>query len=272
MSVTLLTPRDAPALAEKINYQHQQAQSFWRTTAQHAIRCGELLQEAKLDLDHGDWTGWLAENFTGSPRTARQYMQLADAHRENPALLQAADDSSISVAVRAVAKPRRQPQTQDQIVDATVVQDQYTLTVTQLAQLVKAFGGATTEDRIRTWIERLTEPKMGLCADCDAPIIQVNVKGTLVTADADEWEPRAACQSCLHTRRAHPGQPISCSRCFNTGYVGVVRPPGPMLAIDMAWAETPHARVIGERTDRRKGEAAHPIHQCPRRRDQKQAA
>ena len=42
---------------------------------------GDGLTEAKSVLAHGQWDGWLSENFELSDRTARLYMQLAE-HRE----------------------------------------------------------------------------------------------------------------------------------------------------------------------------------------------
>jgi hypothetical protein len=84
----------------------------------------------------------------------------------------------------------------------------------------------------------------------------------MLVAEVVEWEPRAACQSCAFTRAAHPDRPVSCARCGNSGYVGRKRPPGPMVAIDLAWADEYHVRLIGEKTDRREGEALHEIHVC----------
>lgn len=106
-----------------------------------------------------------------------------------------------------------------------------------------------------------------LCVICLEPVMWVVVRRRLHLVDLYEWEPRAACQLCLHTRRAHPGRPVSCGRCHNTGYVGTDRPAGRMLAIDVAWSDEdrdnePHVRIIGPSTDRRKGEALHPFHAC----------
>lgn len=117
-------------------------------------------------------------------------------------------------------------------------------------------------DRVRHLQAVHLEPVRALCPACLRPVLQATVRGQTVIADFYEWEIRAACQSCLHTRRAHPGRPVSCGRCHNTGYVGSSRPPGKMLAIDVAWADEPHLRVIGPRTDRRRGEALHPLHIC----------
>jgi hypothetical protein len=84
-----------------------------------------------------------------------------------------------------------------------------------------------------------------------------------IVADIQEWEPRAQCGSCLHTRHAHPHlREVSCARCADTGYIGSRRPPGWMLAIDMAWGDDIHLRVVGPRTDRREGEALHAMHIC----------
>lgn len=103
-----------------------------------------------------------------------------------------------------------------------------------------------------------------LCAICLQPVMWVIVRARLVLVDMYEWEPRAQCQSCLHTRRAHPGRPVSCGRCGNSGYVGSQRPKGRMLAIDVAWSDSDrlHVRIIGPKVDRRRGEALHPFHVC----------
>jgi hypothetical protein len=43
----------------------------------HAIRCGDLLVEAKKGIAHGEWTAWLAANTSICETTARGYMRLA---------------------------------------------------------------------------------------------------------------------------------------------------------------------------------------------------
>jgi hypothetical protein len=103
-----------------------------------------------------------------------------------------------------------------------------------------------------------------LCVICLAPVMWVIVRGRLHLVDVYEWLPRGACQSCMHTRRAHPGRPVSCGRCGNTGMTGRERPQGRLVAIDVAWSDDdePHVRVIGPSTDRRRGEALHQIHDC----------
>lgn len=53
-----------------------------------------------------------------------------------------------------------------------------------------------------------------------------------------------------------------CSRCGGDGYVGSTRPQTTMLGIDMAWGDEIHVRLIGARTDRRRGEGLHELHAC----------
>jgi hypothetical protein len=43
----------------------------------HAIRAGELLNQAKAQIQHGGWLSWLAANFPHHVTTARDYMRLA---------------------------------------------------------------------------------------------------------------------------------------------------------------------------------------------------
>lgn len=122
-----------------------------------------------------------------------------------------------------------------------------------------------------------TDPLRNLCPYCDQPVLLATINAdTLgrgnarghthdlqIIADVREWEPRAQCGSCLHTRRAHPSLNIvSCARCADTGYIGTKRPAGWMLAVDMAWGDEIHVRVISGRTDRRAGEALYPMHIC----------
>ena len=68
---------DLDTLAAQINAEHQACATALRTTLAHAVRAGELLAEAKAVVGHGGWLPWLETNFTGSERTARNYMRVA---------------------------------------------------------------------------------------------------------------------------------------------------------------------------------------------------
>jgi len=64
-------------LAEQANRHHADAQAKAQEAVQHAIEAGRLLTEAKAQVAHGQWSTWLADNFIGSARTAREYMKLS---------------------------------------------------------------------------------------------------------------------------------------------------------------------------------------------------
>src|SRR5687768_15050907 len=97
--------RTLPRLAEQIRAEHEAAESDWRSALGHALRAGELLNEAKERVEHGDWSRWLRINFPASERTARLYMQAA-ANRQRVAEVGA---TSLREAVKAIAKPRPEP-------------------------------------------------------------------------------------------------------------------------------------------------------------------
>lgn len=64
------------SLVERINHEHRACALATGAAVRHAVRCGELLAEAKAGVRHGEWLGWLRENFAGSARTAQKYMRL----------------------------------------------------------------------------------------------------------------------------------------------------------------------------------------------------
>lgn len=111
------------------------------------------------------------------------------------------------------------------------------------------------------------EPTRHLCFHCLRPVIRATVHGEQVTADVHEWLPRGECLSCAETRHANPGVHVDCKRCGGTAMVGEPRPPGRLLAIDVAWGDDVHLRVVGENTDRRRGEALYELHICKERFD-----
>ena len=64
-------------IASEINREHRLAEEHAAQAVDHAIRCGEMLIEAKAQLKHGEWLPWLAANFEGSEDTAGNWMRLA---------------------------------------------------------------------------------------------------------------------------------------------------------------------------------------------------
>jgi len=70
-------------IAAKIIAEHARAQDAARSAVEHARSAGMLLTEAKLQVAHGEWAGWVRDRLPFSLRTAQTYMRVA---RELPGL------------------------------------------------------------------------------------------------------------------------------------------------------------------------------------------
>jgi len=91
---------DLDQLAHAIREEHEACEAAMTATVQHAIRCGELLADAKARVKHGEWLPWLAENFDGSAWSAQAYMRLsANAGRVTHL-------GSVREAIAGLARPR----------------------------------------------------------------------------------------------------------------------------------------------------------------------
>jgi hypothetical protein len=91
-------------LAAEIHVEHQAAVRCASEAVAHAIRCGELLTQVKASLPHGAFGAWLAANVEFSDRTARGYMQIANA---DPAIRQRVAVLSLREAMAAIADKSR---------------------------------------------------------------------------------------------------------------------------------------------------------------------
>jgi hypothetical protein len=90
-------------LVAAIRAEHEAAQHCAAQAVAHAIRVGELLQQAKDSLAHGEFGAWLAANVEFSDRTARGYMRLAGLDAANR---QRVADMSLRAALQSLAEPR----------------------------------------------------------------------------------------------------------------------------------------------------------------------
>lgn len=69
-------------LAARIRAFHLATSDNLRRSVESGIAAGELLIEAKGQLQHGQWLPWLRENCDISERTAQLYMRLAKHRKE----------------------------------------------------------------------------------------------------------------------------------------------------------------------------------------------
>jgi hypothetical protein len=86
-------------LAVTIRREHEAAAEAVKRGLNHAIAAGQLLNEAKALLRHGEWLPWLRDRCAISDRTARLYMSLA----KNRELLEGQIGNVADLSVRGAA-------------------------------------------------------------------------------------------------------------------------------------------------------------------------
>jgi hypothetical protein len=78
-ATTLPAVRPSPAdLAKRINEKYSEIVASLRTTFIRAVEIGELLEQAKDRVGHGNFEAWLSSHCQLSFSTARRYMKLAE--------------------------------------------------------------------------------------------------------------------------------------------------------------------------------------------------
>jgi hypothetical protein len=71
--MSALVPVD---LVERIEREHSAANRDARSALEHAVRCGELLTEAKATVEHGAWLPWIEEHLSFGARQAQKYVRI----------------------------------------------------------------------------------------------------------------------------------------------------------------------------------------------------
>ena len=101
---------EAPGTAElavKIDAAHRAATSAIQNALTNAVRCGELLIQAKSQVPHGEWLTWLQGQTKVSERTAQAYMRLARKLKSiDP---QRVADLSVRDALAVISTPKPRP-------------------------------------------------------------------------------------------------------------------------------------------------------------------
>jgi DNA N-6-adenine-methyltransferase (Dam)/Protein of unknown function (DUF3102) len=98
---TLAADLELRRFAFDANDAYQRAQDAASEAVAWALRAGQALIQAKALVEHGSWASWLADNFEGSERSARLYMQLA---REVPKLDEKSATAVADLSLREAAK------------------------------------------------------------------------------------------------------------------------------------------------------------------------
>jgi hypothetical protein len=93
-------------LAARIKAEHEATALSLKRGIEHAIKAGELLIQAKAQLDHGSWLPWLKEHCAMRPRMAQNYMQIARRRGELESNAQSIAHLTLPKALQALAVPR----------------------------------------------------------------------------------------------------------------------------------------------------------------------
>jgi hypothetical protein len=96
--------RTLPDLAAQINAEHEACLAAARDAITRAIEVGRLLSEAKSQLQHGEWAGWVEANCTFRQREARNYMRVYRHRRQIGNGV--ADFGSLREAIAALTEPK----------------------------------------------------------------------------------------------------------------------------------------------------------------------
>jgi hypothetical protein len=84
-------------LGAQVKAQHEASVAASKRVVEHAMVAGDLLIEAKAQLEHGEWLPWLRDQCGISARTAQRYVRLA----ENRSVIEAKYDTVSYLTLRA---------------------------------------------------------------------------------------------------------------------------------------------------------------------------
>lgn len=93
-------------LARRINAEHAACEAAARDALHHALEAGRLLIDAKGQVQHGEWLGWIEANCTCAPRTAQLYMRVARRWPELESKAQRVADLPLREVAGLLAEPR----------------------------------------------------------------------------------------------------------------------------------------------------------------------
>lgn len=100
-------------IAESIATHHKMATEAALNAVEYACQAGELLNQAKEQVAHGEWLPWLREHCGLSERTARNYMRLSRLLKADPLKSARVADLPLRQALRELSETKVQPMTRD---------------------------------------------------------------------------------------------------------------------------------------------------------------
>lgn len=90
-------------LAARITAEHEACGAAMKRGIEHAMTAGALLIESKARISHGQWLPWLRDHCGVSERSARRYIQLAQARPDLEAKTATVADLTLREAIELLA-------------------------------------------------------------------------------------------------------------------------------------------------------------------------
>lgn len=118
--------RSLEVILAEIRQEHEAVVTTFRKGLQHAKRVGELLNEAKAQVDHGDWTEWVKQNCLFSKRTAENYQRIAkhwsEIEAKSQSIVDFDSDLTINRALDLIATPKQDESATNVAADPAIVE------------------------------------------------------------------------------------------------------------------------------------------------------
>jgi hypothetical protein len=156
------------ALAGEIVAAHEAACLAARAGLDHARRAGELLMQAKAEVQHGEWLGWLALHCPAiSERTAQVYMRIAREWPELEAKAQRVADLPVRHAIALLAERSDSSEGEKSVDDHIArliaeandqtVEAEYRRMRAELRVFERALAGPLTIEELAAMVERIDD-------------------------------------------------------------------------------------------------------------------
>ena len=127
------------------NESAEQVETAAKKAVEHAERCGRALIAIKAKLPHGEWGGWLGQNFDYSQEHARRFMAIAS---NSTRVLNLKDATSIREALRMIADdpdtPKREHKPTVEVIEVAAdvpVADEIVTEDKPAVEVITAVGG-----------------------------------------------------------------------------------------------------------------------------------
>jgi len=163
MQIEMVT-EDLGDIAQQVNDEYSKMTGDMARAVQRAIRIGEMLTEAKAQVQHGGWIPWIEENLVFGRREASRYIKVyangtrvshLDSLREAVALLaEPKDDPADSIEPSLDTEPeeyRNDPALVDRLEKETEISNNLAARIRELEEESKV--GSVAEEAIQQTLE-----------------------------------------------------------------------------------------------------------------------